>query len=227
MYVAGVDGCRAGWVWFRVDMPSLVTSVEVADLPQRLRDRPEGLVALGIDIPIGLLEGTRACDTAARKLLGQPRGSSVFPSPCRAAVRAGSYRDACEANELYTGRKISQQAWGIAPKIKQVDDAITTSIQEWAFEVHPEVCFWAMNRGRPMRHGKKCRDGRQERLALLRRVFPQVGAHLEQRPAGVGVDDLLDAAAAAWTAIRKWQRIAGEVCDAEQDGRGLLATINY
>lgn len=78
-FVAGVDGCRAGWVWFRVDLPSLVTSVEVADLPQRLRDRPEGLVALAVDIPIGLLNGTRACDTAARRLLGQPRGSSVFP----------------------------------------------------------------------------------------------------------------------------------------------------
>lgn len=90
---------------------------------------------LAIDIPIGLLDGTRACDTAARKLLGQPRGSSVFPSPCRAAIQVASYGDACDANELRTGRKLSRQTWGIAPKIKQVDDAMTTACQDWAFEV--------------------------------------------------------------------------------------------
>ncbi len=227
MFVAGVDGCRAGWVWFRVDVPSLATSVEVADLPQRLRDRPDGLASIAIDIPIGLLDGTRACDTAARKLLGQPRGSSVFPSPCRATIQVASYGDACDANQLYTGRKISRQTWGIAPKIKQVDDAITTECQEWVFEVHPEVSFWAMNGGRPMRYGKKSRDGRLERLALLRRVFPSIDAHVAQRPARVGADDLLDAAAAAWSARRKWQGIAGQVCDAEQNERGLVATIHY
>jgi len=68
---------------------------------------------------------------------------------------------------------------------------------------------------------------RLERLALLRRVFPQIDTHLEQRPGAVGVDDLLDAAAAAWTAIRKWRRIADQVCEAEQDEKGLLATIHY
>jgi len=78
-----------------------------------------------------------------------------------------------------------------------------------------------------MRYGKKSRNGRLERLALLRRVFPSIDAHVAQRPARVGADDLLDAAAAAWTAIRRWKGIAGQVCDPEQDERGLLATIHY
>ena len=111
--------------------------------------------------------------------------------------------------------------------IKQIDEAMTTASQDWAFEAHPEVRFWAMYGSRPMQYGKKSRDGRLERLALLRRVFPQIDTHLEQRPGGVGVDDLLDAAAAAWTAVRKWQGVAVPVCDAEQDERGLLATIYY
>ena len=37
MLVAGVDGCRAGWVAFNVEVHSITTSVEVADLPAWLR----------------------------------------------------------------------------------------------------------------------------------------------------------------------------------------------
>jgi len=51
MLVAGVDGCRAGWVAFEV---------EVVDPPAWLRDRPPDIACFGIDIPIGLLEGPRA-----------------------------------------------------------------------------------------------------------------------------------------------------------------------
>src|SRR5438105_378635 len=91
MFVAGVDGCRAGWVLFAVEVPSLVTSVEVDDLTEVLQNRPADLACIGIDIPIGLLECSRACDKAARRLLGQPRGSSVFAAPCRAALSANSH----------------------------------------------------------------------------------------------------------------------------------------
>src|ERR1700687_4864452 len=134
MFVAGVDGCRAGWVRFAVEVTSLATSVDVLDLPELLRSRLPDLACLGIDIPIGLLDGPRACDKAARKLLGQPRGSSVFPAPCRAAVHAATYEKASADNRQKTGRRLSKQAWGIVPKIKQVDDAITPDDQKWAFE---------------------------------------------------------------------------------------------
>jgi len=87
MFVAGVDGCRAGWVRFAVEVPSLATSVDVVDLAELLRNRPSDLACIGIDIPIGLIDGSRACDKAARKLLGQPRGSSVFAAPCRRLCR--------------------------------------------------------------------------------------------------------------------------------------------
>jgi hypothetical protein len=118
MFVAGVDGCRAGWVAFEVEVHSITTSVEVVNLPTWLRERPPDLACVGIDIPIGLLEGRRACDKAARKLLGQPRGSSVFPAPCRPALGAQTYAEASSINRQKTTRGLSQQAWGIAPKIK-------------------------------------------------------------------------------------------------------------
>ena len=226
MRVAGVDGCRAGWVAFKVEVPALTTSVDVADLREVLDTRPADLACVGIDIPIGLLEGPRACDKAARKLLGQPRGSSVFPAPCRPALGAQTYAEASSINRQKIGRGLSQQAWGIAPKIKQVDDAITSECQRWAFEVHPEVCFWALNQHRPMAHNKKTQEGIAERIALLRRVFPEIETHLANRPARVGADDLLDAAAAAWTALR-WHRNEAEcVCTPEHDENVLAVTIS-
>ena len=221
MLVAGVDGCRGGWIAFKVDLPAQATSVEVVDLPAWLRDRPPDLACIGIDIPIGLLNGSRTCDKAARKLLGQPRGSSVFPAPCRPALGVQTYAEASSINRQRTTRGLSQQAWGIAPKIKQVDDAITSDCQRWAFEVHPEVCFWTLNQHRPMKYNKKTKEGTAERVVLLRRVFPQVEIYLVNRPRAVGADDLLDAAAAAWTALR-WHRNEAEcVCTPEHDENGL------
>jgi predicted RNase H-like nuclease len=227
MFVAGVDGCHAGWVRFAVEVPSLSTSVDVVNLAEVLRSRPTDLACIGIDIPIGLLNGSRACDKAARRLLGQRRGCSVFAAPCRAALSAKNYREANATNLQETGRGLSQQAWGIIPKIKQVDDTITSDCQQWAFEVHPEVCFWALNERRPMSYNKKTKEGGAERIALVHRVFPEIERHLANRPPRVGADDLLDALVAAWTALR-WYRNAAEcVCTPELDDRGLSTTIYY
>jgi len=227
VFVAGADGCRAGWVLFKVEASSLATSVEVVDLSTLLRNRPSDLVCLGIDIPIGLLDGSRACDKGARTLLKRPRGSSVFPAPCRAALHAETYKEASAVNRQRTGRGLSQQAWGIAPKIKQVDDAITPECQQWAFEVHPEVCFWALNERRPMTHKKKTEDGAAERIGVLRPIFPEIERHLANRPPRVGADDLLDAAAAAWTALRSHHNEAESVCTPERDDQGLVVAIYY
>jgi putative SOS response-associated peptidase YedK len=70
LFVAGVDECRAGWAWFKVEVISLATSVEVVDLLKLLTDRPSDLACLGIDIPIGLLDGSSACDKVARRMHG-------------------------------------------------------------------------------------------------------------------------------------------------------------
>ena len=108
------------------------TSVEVVNLLTWLRERAPDLACVGIDIPIGLLEGPRTCDKAARKPLGQPRGSSVFPAPCRPAL-AQAYAEASSINRRRTKTGLSQQAWGVAPKIKQVDDSISRSAG---------ICHW-------------------------------------------------------------------------------------
>lgn len=227
MFVAGIDGCRGGWVSFKVDLTSLDTSVELIDVPSVLRNKPDDLAILAIDIPIGLLEGSRACDKAARKLLGQPRGTSVFATPCRAALSAKTHAAASATNLRITGRGLSQQAWGICPKIKQVDDAMTPGCQKWVFEVHPEVSFWALAGRRSIAHGKKTKVGVNERLDLLRPVFPDLERHLQNRPPNLGKDDLLDAAVAAWTALRIYRSEAQRVGESDWDGRGLEMAIWY
>ena len=227
MFVAGVDGCRAGWIAFKFELPSFATSLEVIDLPSLLTNRLSDLAFLAIDIPIGLLDGSRACDKAGRKLLGQPRGTSVFAAPCRAALTAKTHAEASAINRQKTGRGLSLQSFHIGPKIKQVDDAMTPECQRWAFEVHPEVCFWALNGQRPMAHNKKTSEGAADRVCVLNPIFPEIGHHLGSRPPGVAKDDLLDAAAAAWTALRRHRGEARCVCAPEHDDKGLELTIWY
>jgi predicted RNase H-like nuclease len=47
------------------------------------------------------------------------------------------------------------------------------------------------------------------------------------RPPRVGKDDLLDAGAAAWTALRLHEGKALQVSDPERDEKGLSVTICY
>jgi predicted RNase H-like nuclease len=211
---------------FKVEASSLATSVEVVELSRLLRNQPTDLGCFGIDIPIGLLNGSRACDKAARKLLGQPRCTSVFAAPCREALTAKTHAEASAINRQKTGRGLSQQAFGIGSKIKQVDDAMTPDRQQWAIEVHPEVCFWALNHKSPMTHNKKTPEGVAERISVLAPIFPDIRQHLGSRPPGVAKDDLLDAAA-AWSALRRYRGEASCVCTPERDTKGLEVTICY
>jgi predicted RNase H-like nuclease len=69
--------------------------------------------------------------------------------------------------------------------------------------------------------------GRNDRLKLLRTEFPEIQRHLDSKPQGVGKDDLLDAAAAAWTALRRHRGEAKCLCPDECDVKGLGVTICY
>jgi predicted RNase H-like nuclease len=226
MVVVGADGCPVGRVLYTINVQSFATQIEVThDLTSLLRRRTDDMAALGIDVPIGLLDRPRACDLAARKLLGV-RGCCVFPAPSRAAVYAEQYRQASELNQERTGRRLSMQSWGIVPKIRQVDEAMSPETQTWAFEVHPENSFWKLNQHHLMRYRKKSREGRSERVTLLRSICDGVDRQLERRPRGVGMDDLLDATVSAWSALRWWRGEACSVADPERDAMGLRVAIN-
>ncbi len=226
-FVAGADGCSSGWVALILNVRTGASSVQLTDVASWIRERPDGLAMLAIDIPIGLIDGTRPCDSAARKLLGLPRCCSVFPAPCRATILPASYPDGSAVNFAITGKKLSKQTWAIGPKIKEIDDVIQPDHQAWVYEVHPEVSFWRLNNGRAMKCSKSRPAGREERRSVLSRQFPEIDRHIAQRPKGVGVDDVLDAAVAAWSAMRLWEGSAEMVCAAGLDNRELRVAIHY
>ncbi|MEO1695074.1 MAG: DUF429 domain-containing protein [Pseudomonadota bacterium] len=217
VWVAGVDGCPTGWVVVLrpLDDPAAARVQHVATFPDILA-LPEQPAVIAIDIPIGLPDsvttGGRDADIQARRVLGK-RQSAVFAMPSRAAVFAGSYPDSCAAALASSDppRKISKQAYNLFPKVREVDAAMTTALQDRVFEVHPEVAFWALNDEEPLATAKKVKsrpnpEGLAQRRALL--SSPVAGFapaflaadHLPKRIAGA--DDVLDATVNAHVAAR-------------------------
>ena len=171
--LAGVDGCRGGWLCILKDTETGAVTAEVFGSARELFSQEPAPAVLTIDIPIGLPEeGSRRCDAAAREVLG-PRSRSVFPAPIRPALAAVGRTEASRITREVDGRGVSPYAWGIYPKVREVDAALRedAGLQAWVREVHPEVCFWALNSQEPMAHGKKKPEGRRERQELVEAQF--------------------------------------------------------
>jgi predicted RNase H-like nuclease len=229
--VAGIDGCRGGWLCLVHDRSThSIRSHILTRIGEfrSLRPRPD---AAFIDIPIGLPDaGPRTCDIEARRMLGHPRGTSVFPAPLRPMLNAESYPQACRIGQLADGRKLSRQTWNIIPKIREVDDFLRLQ-KAWPsrfHETHPELAFAIWNGGRAMTHSKKTPAGRTEREALVRSAFEgEMERAVASLPRRLFVfDDLLDAFAAVWSAGR-WAlgQTLGLPLDPPCDSRGLPMAI--
>ena len=194
--VAGVDGCKGGWVVVQ-RQGGVVTARVVETFDAVVRSAPSGPVF--VDMPIGLTESDdRQVERLARQRL-PGRAGSVFNVPARSAVYAESFQAACDCNARVQGKKISLQSWYICPKIKEVDQCLQAQprLRPRVLEAHPELLF-ATFEGAPMRYSKKQALGQAERIALLERqgLKPsKVLAELYQhtRKAQVQVDDVLDA----------------------------------
>ena len=196
----GVDGCPAGWFYVGLEGSAFQFGIVGAlfDLPREGRNCAPILV----DIPIGLPSArtpVRDCDRLCRRLIG-PRSSSVFGPPARASLSAGDYRQAVVMNEEATGKRISRQAWNLAPRLREADAVARAARGGEApiREAHPELCFTVLAGGRPMGHYKKTERGHEERLAVLARHYRParelVRRALESFPRSqVGRDDIVDA----------------------------------
>lgn len=229
--IAGVDGCPGGWICVTRDtVTGQVGHGLYANAGALLAQTPHPLV-LTIDIPIGLTNaGPRACDTAARALLGEPRRRSVFPAPIRPALTAATRQQASDITLAADGRGVGAQSWAIYPKILDVDHAITPAIQQWCFEIHPELCFRAWNNGVALSNVKSTPQGRIERETLIAVVFgqarDQVRAGYPRRQ--VADDDINDAFAALWTAERVTTGVASTIpAVVPVDAVGLRMEMRY
>lgn len=236
----GLDGCPAGWIGaLAFGEPTRIARTELrlfADIDSVVgwRDGDEDPV-VAIDVPIGLPDevGLRPCDQEARQRLGR-RWMCVFESPDRelfgrdfASARAivHARRQAEPAKKFHV---LTQQGIEIMGKVAEVDRVASSVLESerWLIEVHPEVSFreLAGDADLPRKSGS---DGRRARLALLRSVFPDS----EQQLAAVGwprkkvgYDDMLDAYAALWSALR-FSRGKGhyvQLGNGERDSRGVL-----
>lgn len=230
MTVVGVDGCRAGWITVQIRSGGAWKINVYPDAATLWKESTVARLIL-IDIPIGLPDRTmiiRLCDIEARHVLGWPRACSIFSPPSRAALDASlSYAKACRRNKKEVGRKLSRQAYSIREKIKQVDDLLQNDpdARRKLREVHPEICFWAFNCRRAMKHNKKTDRGFQERLRVLNSVFPASRAVIDDGLAryhrmDVGRDDIVDALVAAVTACEP-EHLSTMPDAARIDGGGL------
>lgn len=232
----GIDGCRGGWKAVGLSCSgSWIVSVfaDIDELWSALR----GAKLFLIDIPIGLCEGevkSRACDTAARRLLGSPRASSVFTPPARPALDFNDRQTASERNHTLTGCRIGVQSWGISGKIKQVDQFLRShpEARKWFREAHPELLFWALNGRKAMSHKKKGQAGFEERLRILSRHFPHSDEIAEEalnrfRRTVIARDDILDALVSAVTALLGNGRLSSIPLEPQFDRCGLPMEMVY
>ena len=211
MTVVGIDGCRKGWIAVELngDGPPVAHFLDHVAVVAEVSPRAE---VVAIDIPIGFgRRYPRRADVEARALLtGQ--ASSVFMTPPRRVLAADTYAEADAIAREQLGQGISRQAYHLREKVFEVDawhdDAAATVV-----EVHPELAFRAML-GRRARGSKKTWVGAVDRCRALREQgidVHQLEVPVESR---AGVDDVLDAAAAAWSA----RRVAAGVAEALPTG---------
>lgn len=213
-WVAGVDGCRAGWIAVLMQPGNPASArITVAPTLAAIADAPEQPSVITVDMPIGLPEATqgsgRLPEQLIRPLLGQ-RQSSVFAIPSRRAVYAADYGKAC-ALALSTSdppRKVSRQGFAIFPKIREIDALLRAKpdLVSRLYEVHPELAFWALNGRRALCEPKKVKGvpyapGMALRRKLLARTaLPEALIHAPT-PRGAAEDDLLDALAGLTVAL--------------------------
>lgn len=232
MKLVGLDGCKRGWVVAMSDESLQTLEFEIADTFSEVFHFAADSTLLVVDIPIGLAkDDVRACDRAARNSLGSPRNTSVFSAPCRATLYAATYTEACTLNIAARGKAVSQQLFGILPKIREVDAVMTPERQRYVREAHPEVIFATLTGiGSGLVHAKQTADGERERLALLSRyvpVFDPVMVRSRLGAARVGRDDIIDAVACLVTAYRIFTGVARVLPegDVPRDEHGLRMEI--
>jgi predicted RNase H-like nuclease len=207
--IVGIDGCKAGWVVATLDGAFVLPKLQL-----------ETFELVGIDMPIGLIDGPpRVCDIAARRFLERAR-SSVFPAPPRAALECANYPDALAAARAATGRGISKQTFNIMAKVAELDRLIDATNHTSIVEVHPECAFKMLNDGSAV-PSKKIPAGLGIRRELLSGHFDVPAT----APPGAAMDDLLDAYAVLWSVRRFELGQATLFGDGQRDARGIEMRI--
>jgi predicted RNase H-like nuclease len=221
--VAGIDGYRRGWVAIVLRDGAFDAAVAAHGLAEIVARVPAAII-IGVDIPIGLpASGPRPADVEARRFVG-PRRSSVFPTLPRAVWEAPDLASARRLHLQLSGRSVSAQTFALRERVLEADAVAQADPR--LREVHPEVSFRALA-GQPLPTPKSSWSG----ISLRRGLLLGAGIALpdDLGDAGsAGIDDVLDAAAVAWSAHRV---AVGEAASFPQEPTagpdGIAAAIWY
>ena len=199
MKIAGVDGCRKGWIIIRNRKDEIDFHIHKSF--SELMDMNQDLDRIFIDIPLGLPDRSnpRTIEKILRKEL-KSKAPSVFNVPVRDAVYETADKKAREINIEQTGKSLSIQSLNIRNKIKEVDlFLLSTSPGIEIYESHPEFVFSRLNPAREIIFTKKStKAGADERLKILENYEKGVRFLLrkierETLRKDVRRDDILDA----------------------------------
>lgn len=218
MEVVGVDACRGGWLGLALTAAGPAPPRVFGGMVELLTELAEAQV-VAVDIPIGLPGpgGVRPADRAAARFVG-PRRSSVFLTPPREVLAAPDYGEARRLARRLWVQGVSAQAYALRRRILEVEPLAERDPR--LREVHPEVSFRALA-GAPLPHPKRSPEGARLRQALLASAGIRVSVN--GLPPRTEPHDLLDAAAAAWSARRIALGLAGALPEEPpQDGSGRI-----
>lgn len=222
MKVIGVDAALGQWVAVTLVDGSFYAASLYSDARSFVEAAGDAAV-IAVDIPIGAPDAAeRQAEGLARSLIGGRR-SSVFSTPVHAALLASEYPEALRISNVAWGKGISKQAYGLRHRILDVEPIARADRR--IHEVHPEVSFRHLN-GAPLAHSKKTWNGQMLRTELLASVGVVLPADLGVAGT-VPVDDVLDAAVAAWSADRIAKGVAVSLPDPPEMIRGIPAAIWY
>ena len=232
--LAGVDGCKFGWVCITKDLENGTLKSMIFKSAAELFDQTPTPAVFAIDIPIGLTDsGPRQCDIQARRLLGARRGTSVFPAPIRPVLNVANREEADKIHRSIDGRGVNVFSWNLYPRIRDVDIELqkNTDLRDVAYEVHPELSFKILNGGDSIVAAKRNPTGESIRRSLIKNYFGS-GAFNEIRnnhyQKDVANHDINDTFAVLWTAERIFR---GDVkvipVEIEFDSVGLRMGIWY
>lgn len=195
---------------------------KVYDTFNEILDERPSFASIVVNAPIGfrdtLDQGPRTCDVEARKLLGA-RGRFLHNAPMLSTVLRGTstpedHIDAITAHLLKSYAEIGKE--------------MSPFRQRQVYEGNPELSFYFLNGGVPLKRSKKIYEGRQERETILREKLPNIATVLDADLRRVRRQNVLDAAALLATARRVFTRSAKRIpTDGEWDSQGLRMEIVY
>lgn len=216
--VAGVTPSAGQWLVASAKVSGATFSPEAPRLIETfsfvLDERPTFdaiVINAPIGYPVGVDLGFRTCDREARELLGE-RGNVITAVPGRRVFE--------RADMSVEGLDVVTQV--LMPRYRDVASEMSPYRQRQVYEGKPELSFFQLNGGVPMRYQRFREAGREERRNLLASKLNGIERVLNSEIDWVKPQHLLDAAVLVWSARRAVTHTARRLpFEPEWDSEGL------